>query len=211
MTLTNKQIQALKAAAEKATPGEWWSDVIDAEDITTYAVYGPDNRSLLDMLNSTAAEIHEEYDRDYFMQWDEAARRNADFIAKAHPEFILSLLASHEADKALIAEQAKRIDFLKEQLAQLANFNPDWDMLEATRDSLREHIAELTAANKRIAELEARTLTVKLPKRKAASDYVDEEFDNSDLAAIYNACRLECEVKIKDACAAAGITLKVEK
>ncbi|HDC4645003.1 TPA: ead/Ea22-like family protein [Enterobacter kobei] len=47
----------------------------------------------------------------------------------------------------------KRIRFLKNQLAQLANFNPDWDKLEAETDSLREHMAELTAARKRIAEL----------------------------------------------------------
>ncbi|CZY39620.1 ead/Ea22-like family protein [Enterobacter hormaechei] len=48
----------------------------------------------------------------------------------------------------------KSIDFLKEQLAQLANFNPDWDKLEAATDSLREHIAKLSSAEKRIAELE---------------------------------------------------------
>lgn len=50
----------------------------------------------------------------------------------------------------------KSIDFLKEQLAQLANFNPDWDKLEAATDSLREHIAKLSSAEKRIAELEAK-------------------------------------------------------
>lgn len=98
---------------------------------------------------------------------------------------ITSLLAGREADKTLIAEQRKSIDFLKEQLAQLANFNPDWDKIEAATDSLREHMAELTEANKRIAELEAalnlasasyagereradalqaRTVTVKLPE-----------------------------------------------
>ena len=66
------------------------------------------------------------------------------------------------------------------------------------------------AAEKRIAELEARTVTVKLPKRATADRYVDDDFDNSDLAAIYNACRRECEEKIKDACAAAGINLTVE-
>ncbi|GEM_PF-7054714 len=99
-----------------------------------------------------------------------------------------TIVTERDADKALIAEQAKSIDFLKEQLAQLANFNPDWDKLEAATDSLREHMAELTEANKRIAELEsqrqmafmacnrwadkfreaeakieARTVTVKLP------------------------------------------------
>ncbi|MFZ5201915.1 hypothetical protein ACOY53_23615, partial [Enterobacter kobei] len=38
----------------------------------------------------------------------------------------------------------KSISFLKDQLAQLANFNPDWDKLEAATDSLREHMAKLS-------------------------------------------------------------------
>lgn len=64
------------------------------------------------------------------------------------PETVLALLDELEA-------KDKSISFLKDQLAQLANFNPDWDKLEAATDSLREHMAELTAARKRIAELEA--------------------------------------------------------
>lgn len=61
---------------------------------------------------------------------------------------VLALLDELEA-------KDKSIDFLKDQLAQLANFNPDWDKLEAATDSLREHMDELTAARTRIAELEA--------------------------------------------------------
>ncbi|MEB6390640.1 ead/Ea22-like family protein [Kluyvera ascorbata] len=55
--------------------------------------------------------------------------------------------------------------------------------------------------------MESRTVTVKLPlpRRKTADDYVDDTFEPCDLAAIYNACRLECEVKFKNALAAAGI------
>lgn len=63
----------------------------------------------------------------------------------------LSLLDELEASQ-------KSNEFLKEQLAQLANFNPDWDKLEAATDSLREHMAKLSAAEKRIAELEAREI-----------------------------------------------------
>lgn len=69
------------------------------------------------------------------------------FIAEANPATVLALLDELEA-------KDKSIDFLKEQLAQLANFNPDWDKLEAATDSLREHIAKLSSAEKRIAELE---------------------------------------------------------
>lgn len=69
------------------------------------------------------------------------------YIAAANPATVLALLDELEA-------KDKSIDFLKEQLAQLANFNPDWDKLEAATDSLREHIAKLSSAEKRIAELE---------------------------------------------------------
>lgn len=65
-----------------------------------------------------------------------------------NPSTVLALLDELEA-------KDKSISFLKDQLAQLANFDPDWDKLEAATDSLREHMDELTAARTRIAELEA--------------------------------------------------------
>ena len=70
------------------------------------------------------------------------------YIAAANPATVLALLDELEA-------KDKSIDFLKDQLAQLANFNHDLDKLEAATDSLREHMDELTAARTRIAELEA--------------------------------------------------------
>lgn len=48
--------------------------------------------------------------------------------------FVTALLAALE-------EKDKKEAWLKEQLAGLANFNPDWDMLHATQESIREHIA----------------------------------------------------------------------
>jgi len=199
MTVTKEQIQALKAAAEKAIWGDW-EDYKPHKGARGYEV----------KKGITAVAQH-------------CLKDDAAYIAKASPKVILSLLAEREADKALIAEQAKSIDFLKEQLAQLANFNPDWDMLEAATDSLREHMAELTAANKRIAELEARTLTVKLPKPHAhliwiqaghgPDDYWDDVevsrsekdrcCDGSERYPVYSI------FEIQDACAAAGITLTV--
>lgn len=56
----------------------------------------------------------------------------------------------------------KSNEFLKGQLSELANFNPDWDKLEASYESWREIAAELLVAKERIAELESRTVTVKL-------------------------------------------------
>ncbi|ECF1703321.1 hypothetical protein E1B77_20675 [Salmonella enterica subsp. enterica] len=95
---------------------------------------------------------------------------------------------------------------------------------EAARDENRHLKLELEIAYRRIAELErekvahesvamalrddmreSRTITVKLPRRKTADDYIDDTFDPSEMADVYNACRLECEVKFKKVLAAAGI------
>ena len=116
MTALNKQ--ALRQLAEKATRGEWWSDVVetdgeygDGEDIASgyhsYAVY-VGSESLLDMTNSTAACIHEEWDHDYHMAWDETGKRNAEFIAAANPATVLALLDELEAAEKRIAELEAR-------------------------------------------------------------------------------------------------------
>ncbi|HGH4408682.1 TPA: ead/Ea22-like family protein [Yersinia enterocolitica] len=108
-------IEELKKAALEATQGEWWQDVVETEGtygvgddcskgFHSYAVYGPDNRSLLDMTNSTAAIIHTEDDGDYRMAWDETGRRNAEFIALANPGAILDLIAQLEAAQFEIKE-----------------------------------------------------------------------------------------------------------
>lgn len=58
-------------------------------------------------------------------------------------------------------EAAKKSnEFLKGQLSELANFNPDWDKLEASYESWREIAAELLVAKDRIAELEAREVVL---------------------------------------------------
>ncbi|BEM75696.1 hypothetical protein SME36J_51190 (plasmid) [Serratia marcescens] len=58
-------------------------------------------------------------------------------------EYVSALLAELEASK-------KSNAFLKEQLAKLANFNPDWDMVEACRDSWREVAAALNEAEAKL-------------------------------------------------------------
>ncbi len=78
------------------------------------------------------------------------------YLRCSYPATVLALLDELEA-------KDKSISFLKDQLAQLANFNPDWDKLEAAKGSLREHMAELTSARARIAEMEAREVV--LPPR----------------------------------------------
>ncbi|HHT5525154.1 TPA: hypothetical protein ACTY4H_005162, partial [Klebsiella pneumoniae] len=72
---------------------------------------------------------------------------------------------------------------------------------------ITDHCEELQA---RIAELESRIVTVKLASRRLPSDYVDGEFGNDDLAAIHNACRLECKVSVEKYLSAHGIVVKWE-
>ncbi|MEB8239923.1 ead/Ea22-like family protein [Raoultella ornithinolytica] len=142
MTDITELAQSLKAAAEKATPGEWWADEVKnegcygsgddcVEGFTSYAIYGSDGQTLFDSLNSDAACICEEYDGEGHVAWDETAQRNAEFIALANPANIIVLVEALEKAQQRI-------------------------------DSQREYYDGVIAdGGKRIAELESRT--VKLP------------------------------------------------
>lgn len=78
------------------------------------------------------------------------------YLQCVHHKNVLALVEALE-------KAQKSNDFLKGQLSELANFNPDWDKLEASYESWREIAAELLVAKNRIVELESRTVTVKLP------------------------------------------------
>ena len=92
-----------------------------------------------------------------------------------------------------------------EQLAQLR------DEVSNPANGSKDHLRKLTLAlldelerkDKRIAELEARTITVKLPGRCECC-YSDSE------AALFDGAQSECVESFKSACAAAGINLTVE-
>ncbi|WP_226907061.1 ead/Ea22-like family protein [Klebsiella variicola] len=112
MTDITELAQRMKAAAEKATPGEWWSDEVKnegcygsgddcVEGFASYAIYGYDGQTLFDSLNSDAACICEEYDGEGHVAWDETAQRNAEFIALANPANILALVEALEKAKGM--------------------------------------------------------------------------------------------------------------
>ncbi|EJG2384915.1 hypothetical protein AM391_RS02975 [Kluyvera ascorbata] len=75
------------------------------------------------------------------------------YLQCVHHKNVLALVEALE-------KAQKSNQFLKDQLSELANFNPDWDKLEASYESWREIAAELLVAKDRIAELESRTVTV---------------------------------------------------
>ena len=78
------------------------------------------------------------------------------YLQCVHHKNVLALVEALE-------KAQKSNQFLKDQLSELANFNPDWGKLEASYESWREIAAELLVAKDRIAELESRIVTVKLP------------------------------------------------
>ncbi|MFP8445460.1 hypothetical protein ACLH09_22290 [Citrobacter braakii] len=138
-------------------------------------------------------------------QTAEKAQEHGVFNMDIHSQTVLELLDELEASQ-------KSNEFLKEQLAQLANFNPDWDKLEAATDSLREHMAKLSAAEKRIAELETRTITVKfepIPMEELGNRR-DGKKHPYMFGAGYNSAVVHCESVLHQACAAAGIGVKGE-
>ena len=52
-------------------------------------------------------------------------------------EDVHSWVQAHQHEPHKVAD---KIVFLAEELEQLANFNPDWNVLQATRESLRKHM-----------------------------------------------------------------------
>lgn len=115
MTDISELAQRMKAAAEKATQGEWWADEVKnegcygsgddcVEGFTSYAIYGSDGQTLFDSLNSDAACISEEYDGEGHVAWDETAQRNAEFIALANPANVRALVEALEKTQQRIAE-----------------------------------------------------------------------------------------------------------
>ncbi|HBY9689698.1 TPA: ead/Ea22-like family protein, partial [Klebsiella pneumoniae] len=134
MTDITELAQRMKAAAEKATPGEWWADEVKnegcygsgddcVEGFTSYAIYGSDGQTLFDSLNSDAACICEEYDGEGHVAWDETAQRNAEFIALANPANILALVEALEYYKSreervtsLVRDNSKSWDELYRQV-----------------------------------------------------------------------------------------------
>ncbi|EKF7340766.1 ead/Ea22-like family protein [Klebsiella pneumoniae] len=176
MTDITELAQSLKAAAEKATPGEW--------------VYFPKNTSIEYDVGSDESQGSILYvDSGDFTQVQ--TDRNGEFIALANPANILALVealekAQHRLDELENDEVRQRLANAEHQLymAELAKHN-----LKASRKAqfrkrraaekriaeLEEAEQKLCAANvtldaraelaeRHLAELESRSITVKLPE-----------------------------------------------
>lgn len=143
-------VQMIKAAAKKATQGEWWSDEVETDGahgsgddvihgFRSYAVYDHNDHLLLDMTNSTAAIITVEDDGEHIAAWDEVARRNAEFITLSCPENILALTAALEKVQTRIADLEARTVKLPATVAATQYLFP---VAVYEADSLRSALTE---------------------------------------------------------------------
>lgn len=156
--------QSLKAAAEKATPGEW--------------VYFPKNTSIEYDVGSDESQGSILYvDSGDFTQVQ--TDRNGEFIALANPANILALVEALEKAQAINAAAEKLVrckgryhsELNYRALAALFGVNtPDLPPLEHENVHYVDAAEmEIAALRQRIAELESRT--VKLPKRFCPEEY----------------------------------------
>ena len=121
-------------------------------------------------------DITELAQREKFEAWWEREYKHLESskYTDAVPHIKYGFWMAYQAGGAELVEALEKAkksnEFLKGQLSELANFNPDWDKLEASYDSWREIAAELLVAKERISELESRT--VKLPKEHSATEFL---------------------------------------
>ena len=158
--------QSLKAAAEKATPGEW--------------VYFPKNTSIEYDVGSDESQGSILYvDSGDFTQ--PQTDRNGEFIALANPANVLALVEALEKAQTKAIEQGR---------------------------TACELFDEVTALRQRIAELESRTVTFKLPftpEPSAFAPWAAKAFYQFHKDTVKS-----CVAVFSDACAAAGIKVEAE-
>ncbi|MCK2101904.1 ead/Ea22-like family protein [Klebsiella michiganensis] len=153
--------QSLKASAKKATKGQWVAFTDTAT--RTFSVHTPDDARCENIIKWAGFDCQKN------------AKSNAEFIALANPANVLALVEALEK-----GERAN--GYLREQSAEwerkaISNFEDCAEMSARIEELESQRKLAFAASNrwadkfreseKRIAELESRTVIVKLPKPHA--------------------------------------------
>ncbi len=81
---------------------------------------------------------------DYILSWLDEQAMQYDEVGEpgSYAEGVRFTVAASlmRGFRTQVLDLTKTNQWLKEELDSLANFNPDWDMLQASRSSLREHM-----------------------------------------------------------------------
>lgn len=196
MTDITELAQSLKAAAEKATPGRI-GDRIDGSGSIKYQCFGNDGSLVLqtDHKNMEYGFIGPNAEADEL------------FFRECAPANILALVEALE-------KAHQRIDELEndEVRQRLANAERQLYMAELAKNNLRAsrkaQFRKRKAAEQRIAELESRTVTFKLPftpEPSAFAPWAAKAFYQFHKDTVKS-----CVAVFSDACAAAGIKVEAE-
>ncbi|VGF99816.1 ead/Ea22-like family protein [Klebsiella pneumoniae] len=208
MTDITELAQSLKAAAEKATQGNW------------RAFQYHDGRCGIGGGHHDEIMVCEHISKE--------RPHDAMFIALANPANVLALVEALEKARQRITQMESRT--VTDWIEHDGKWRPEslgldeLVYLKTRKQELKIPYpagkvkgwmntgGDMDVMAYKLASPQASTVTVKLPlpRRKTADDYVDDTFEPCDLAAVYNACRLECEVKFKNALTAAGIKVEAE-
>ncbi|KAE9904184.1 ead/Ea22-like family protein [Escherichia coli] len=194
--------QTLREAAEKATPDEWVAFI--STDTGTYAVHTPGDERCEDVIKWTGFDGQKN------------AENNARYIAAFNPEVVQALLDELEGKDSKIANLTAERDALREgemgdarhsntraaadiyfQLVEECEIPAGGSLVEYV-DDMRE---KLEAAKKRIAELEAREIS--LPERSSMLHRTDFHEDYQTVMA-YKVSEVIAAIR------AAGIRIKGE-
>ncbi|MBN6385905.1 ead/Ea22-like family protein [Escherichia coli] len=169
--------QALRAKAEKATCGEWSLEYGEGRFDGDDALIHREAAGYIPICRIEGAHPESGFDEDFQIE----QQANAEFIAAANPATVLALLDERERNQQYI----KRRDQENEDIA-------------LTVGKLR---VELEAAEKRIAELEAREIS--LPERSSMLHRTDFHEDYQTVMA-YKVSEVIAAIR------AAGIRIKGE-
>jgi hypothetical protein len=140
-------LEKLKKAALAATPGEWGVDTVrnDGEygigdegtaGFDSYVVVDAEGNTLFDTLNYDQGVVEEEFDEDFHRAWDESARRNTEFVAKACPAAVLQIIADIERKNRTLDDCAALVGRLVRAIRKAA---PDNDLAGQAMDYLNRN------------------------------------------------------------------------
>lgn len=189
MTDITELAQSLKAAAENAGADYWQEKKIRGD---FYVIRkGSYKRECGYLTYQPIAEIDHKPTRDY--------------MAMASPANILALVEALEKAQTINAAQDDHINHQQDRIDQLEKGHQEaakqinsWRRMAKQNIAEREKdIAELDAARQRIAELETRTVTVKLPPAVSVADWmVDIDVYEADLLrALLTAAGIKVEAE----------------
>ncbi|WP_447314491.1 ead/Ea22-like family protein [Klebsiella michiganensis] len=196
MTDITELAQSLKAAAEKATPGQWERG--DGKHGGELLVYCDD------ALGSAVCEATSEYNAiPKYQRID-----NLDFIAMASPANVLALVEALEKAQTEVKRQENIASALFDEVSQLRRNADDKapelkKIITEMEEENNRQVLEVMRLSSLVAELESRTVTVKMPDY--ADNGVGETWDDGFNSGIDSTCDA-----FRSALTAAGIKWEAE-